>query len=103
LAEKYGEAQETIEELSATAAEEIDRRQQDIDSLNAALCEKTSSLANTSKRLQVIIRVCMLLWMDASLIFHLQDLSRLYDTLVLQHSELVDQRSDGLQNGEEEL
>jgi hypothetical protein len=42
-------------------------------------------------------------WMDASLIFHLQDLSRLYDTLVLQHSELVDQRSDGLQNGDEEL
>jgi hypothetical protein len=66
LAEKYGEAQETIEELSATAAEEIDRRQQDIDSLNAALCDKTSSLANTSKRLQVIIRVCMLL-MDGRL------------------------------------
>ncbi|CAE7625490.1 unnamed protein product, partial [Symbiodinium microadriaticum] len=74
LQEKHAEAQATIEELSATAAEEIDSQHNQISALNNSLEQKCSALAATSNRLK--------------------ELSALYDALLHKHSELVDERAD---------
>ena len=65
----------SIEELSQTAAEEINSRDSQIKQLQNTLKEKEHSMTLARKKMS--------------------ELSAVYDSLLQQHSELVDERSPG--------
>eukprot|EP00602_Paraphysomonas_sp_CaronLab_P005020 CAMPEP_0185031136 /NCGR_PEP_ID=MMETSP1103-20130426/18437_1 /TAXON_ID=36769 /ORGANISM="Paraphysomonas bandaiensis, Strain Caron Lab Isolate" /LENGTH=621 /DNA_ID=CAMNT_0027566547 /DNA_START=44 /DNA_END=1909 /DNA_ORIENTATION=- len=74
LKQQHRDSEDTIEELSKAAADEIEAGQEEIARLTNLLEARESALNSTKKKLA--------------------DLATVYDSLLRQHSELVDERSE---------
>jgi hypothetical protein len=90
---------ETIEELSTTAAEEIDSREAELVKLREALSDQN----RWKKKLEVcapplpscaVLRLILPPSLGAPSLSRVQELSSAYDALLRQHSEVVDERTD---------
>jgi hypothetical protein len=90
---------ETIEELSTTAAEEIDSREAELVKLREALSDqnrwkKKLEVCDPPPLLPALCCDWSFLPPSVPLLSRVQELSRAYDALLRQHSEVVDERTD---------